>query len=319
GVPESVRRIFAECVPDIEKYPDPYCVELRSKLAEYEKLTAENIICGNGADDLIFRIVHAFRPGRALVCAPSFGEYNRAMEECGAEIVCHNLTEDNEFNVTESILTALDSSLDMCILSTPNNPTGRLIDPDILKTIAEKCEENDTLFVCDECFMGFVEDGENYSLMKRFRKNAIILKAFTKLFAMPGIRLGYAVCGDVSIAERIHETGQFWSVSSIAQKAGIAALEETDYLRRTVGYIAAEREYLTAELRSMGVRLFDPVANFIFFRSVDDLAERLLRNNILIRDCRNFVGLTAGYYRIAVRSHEENVRLIHAFRRCLNG
>ncbi|HRR78359.1 MAG TPA: histidinol-phosphate transaminase [Ruminococcus sp.] len=319
GVLDSVKKAILECIPNIEKYPDPYCIELRSKLSEYENISAQHIVCGNGADDLIFRIIYAFKPKKALICAPTFSEYSRALEECGCEITVHHLDEENNFDITDSFFYDFDESIDMCILSAPNNPTGRLITPDLQEAIVKKCKNNGTILVCDECFMGFVKNEEDYTFKNYLSENIIILKAFTKTFAMPGIRLGYAVCGDSSAAEIIQNIGQFWSVSSIAQEAGIAALDELDHLRRSAEYIEEERDYLYEELRSMKIKVFESSANFLLFRSISDLAEKLLGYNILIRDCRNFRGLTEGFYRIAVRTHEENIKMIAALRRCLNG
>ena len=319
GTPESVKKAVAETVCDIEKYPDPYCTELLDRLGKHERISAENIVCGNGADDLIFRIVHAFRPERALICAPTFSEYSRVLSETGCEIQEHILDEELDFELGESILTNLERSLDMCFICTPNNPTGRLIAPEILAKISVKCLENNIILVCDECFMGFVEDSENYSLRQFLNEKCIILKAFTKLFAMAGIRLGYAVCGSSRIAERIQQSGQFWSVSALAQTAGIAALDETEYVNKTVRYITEERRFLAAELAKIGVKVYDGAANFLMFRSRIELAEELLAEGILIRDCANFSGLTEGFYRVAVRTHDENIRLINAVRRCLNG
>lgn len=319
GMPESVKRAIELGVSDIEKYPDPYCTELRKKLAEREGVNAESIVCGNGADDLIFRIVHAFKPRKALVCAPAFSEYSCALSEAGCEIFEHQLSEQNGFEVDESLPDALDSSFDICFVCTPNNPTGRLIMPELLEALARKCIENGIILVCDECFLGFVPEAEKYSLRRIMNSNSVILNAFTKLYAMPGIRLGYAICGDTAIAERIQRSGQFWSVSSLAQTAGIAALSEEKYVCKTVEYIAAERELMSAELSRLGVEVYDSAANFLLFRSAPGLCGKLIAEGILIRDCSDFSGLSDGYYRIAVRTHAENIRLVDALRRCMNG
>lgn len=319
GAPESVKRAIVESIDCAEKYPDPYCSELYDRLAERESISVKNIVCGNGADDLIFRIVHALKPKKAMVCAPTFTEYSRALAEVGCEILEHILAESRDFELGEDILPKLDSSLDMFFICTPNNPSGRLAAPEILANIAKKCSEKKIILVCDECFMDFVNNSESYSLRQFLNENCIILKAFTKLYAMPGIRLGYAVCGSSHIAERIQESGQFWSVSSLAQAAGIAALDETDYVDETVRYISEERRFLAAEIAKIGVKVYSGTANFLLFKSRAGLAEELLSQGILIRDCENFSGLTEGFYRVAVRTHEENIRLITALRRCLNG
>ena len=319
GTPESVKTAISEALSSIEHYPDPYCTELRSKLAVCEKMPAENIVCGNGADDLIFRIVHALRPRKALICAPTFSEYRKALEEVGCEICEHILTESSGFTMTDSFIEELDANYDICFVCSPNNPTGKLVKPEILKRLADKCHEKNTILVCDECFLGFVQNGADFSLRRCMNESCMILKAFTKLYAMAGIRLGYVVCGSSAAAERIQNSGQFWSVSALAQAAGIAALAEDDYVRRTISLIAAEREFLTAELSSLGVVICPSAANFLLFKSTAGLAEKMLSEGILIRDCSNFNGLSDGYYRIAVRTHDENVRLLDSLGRCING
>ncbi len=319
GTSESVKAAIAANISDIEKYPDPDCTELRKKISVHEAISFEKIICGNGADDLIFRIVHALKPHKALVCAPSFTEYSRALSEVGCEITEYRLSEDNSFNVTGDILSSLDESLDLCFICNPNNPTGSLTPPDIMEEVSKKCQHNGTVLVSDECFLDFVPDGKEYSLMRFISGSSIILKAFTKLYAIPGIRLGYAVCGNTELAEKIRNSGQFWSVSSVAQKAGIAAMDENNYVHKTIEYIASEREFLTMELRGLGVKVYDSAANFMMFKSDKGLAERMLAEGILIRDCSNFSGLSDGFYRIAVRTHSENIKLIETLRRCING
>lgn len=319
GTPDSVKKAILGSIADIEKYPDPYCRELRGKLSKHESISADNIVCGNGADDLIFRIVHALRPKKTMVCAPTFSEYSRALTEADCEICEHILTEDSGFDLDRDILPKLDSSLDMCFICNPNNPTGRLIAPEILESVAAKCSDSGIVLVCDECFIDFVSSGGRYSLQSFMNDSCIILKAFTKLFAMPDIRLGYAVCGSSALAERIQQSGQFWSVSNLAQRAGTAALDEAEYVLKTREYMAYERRFLSAELSSLGVKVFDGAANFLLFKSRKGLAEELLAEGILIRDCSNFRGLSEGFYRVAVRTHEENIRLLNAMRRCLNG
>lgn len=318
GTPESVKKAVLEGLTDIEKYPDPYCSELRNSLAAHEKTGYENIICGNGADDLIFRIVHAFKPKKALVCAPTFTEYRRALAEVGCEVREHILAEDGGFAMDECFLAQLDGGFDMCFVCTPNNPTGRLIAPEMTEKLALKCAENGTLLVCDECFLGFVEGAERFTLANFINEKCIILRAFTKLYAMAGIRLGYAVCGIPDTAEMIRKSGQFWSVSALAQTAGIAAIAEEEYVRKTRAFIAEERRFIAAEMSALGVKMFPSDANFLLFKSGAGLAEKMLAEGILIRDCSNFSGLTDGFYRVAVRTRDENIRLISALGRCVN-
>lgn len=317
GMPLSVKKALENSVSDWEKYPDPYCRRLTKKLSEHENFPPENIVCGNGAADLIYRIVQAVKPKNAVICAPSFGEYSKALTEFGCEISTYFLSEKNDFLLDLGILKMLDERVDMLILCTPNNPTGQTIDGELLRDICRKCNENNIIFLCDECFIDFAEKSADTKCF--MNKNMVILKAFTKIYAMAGLRLGYALFGDDVLAVKVREIGQFWSVSAPAQISGEAALDEKEYAEKTAKLIKNEREYLSENLKSFGFKVYPSDANFILFHANIPLDEMLLRQNILIRNCENFSGLSRGFFRIAVRTHEENFALVSAIERCLNG
>ena len=319
GMPEGVKTALKNSVSEWESYPDPLCRKLCKALSEYENFPIENIVCGNGAADLIYRLVKAVNPKKVIVTAPTFSEYEKALSENGTEIVRYYLSEKYDFAIDKGILSVLDSSTDMIFLCNPNNPTGQLVPKDILKSVAEKCLENDIILVCDECFLPFVTDGKSKSARQFINKNVVILKAFTKIYSMAGLRLGYALFGSAELTKSVQKTGQHWSVSTPAQIAGIAALNEKNYIEKTVQLINKERDFLTAELQKFGFRVFKSEANFILFRCDMPLDELLLREKIAIRNCGNYEGLSDGYFRIAVRNHEENAMLVSAVRRCLNG
>lgn len=317
GMPESVKNALQKSISEWEKYPDPFCRSLVKKLSECENFPPENIVCGNGAADLIFRIVQTAKPQKAVVCAPSFSEYSKALTQNGSEISAYFLSEKNGFALDENILEMLDESVQMLILCTPNNPTGRTIDGELLRRICEKCEANDIVFLCDECFIDFTENAAHAEQF--LNPNIVVLKAFTKIYAMAGLRLGYALFGDEKLAESVRKSGQFWSVSAPAQTAGAAALDEKNYLEKTLELIKNERDFLTEKLRNFGFKVYPSEANFILFYTELPLDEMLLSEKILIRNCANFAGLEQGYFRTAVRTHEENSALVGAIERCLNG
>ena len=317
GMPPCIREAVLAASADGAHYPDPDCTALTEQLALAEQTVPGRIVCGNGAADLIYRIAHALRPRRALLCVPAFGEYAAALHECGCTVREHLLKEENEFRLTGSILPLLTGDTDMLILCTPNNPSGLCISPGLLQSIAQRCAENGIFLVCDECFLTLAGQSPACSLRPYLRQHAVILKAFTKLFAMPGLRLGYAVCGSTETADKIRQSGQYWSVSAPAQAAGICALAQTDYVRESIAYIRHERAFLESALRDAGVRVFPSDANFLLLKSDPGLAGRMQQAGILIRDCSNFRGLGTGFFRIAVRTHEENLRLLAALGRCL--
>lgn len=316
GMPESVKNALEKSISQWEKYPDPFCRKLVKKLSEYENFPPEKIVCGNGAADLIFRIVETVKPRKAVVSAPSFSEYSKALTQNGCKISQYFLAEKSGFALDENILDMLDESVEMLILCSPNNPTGRTINGELLRKICEKCETNNIVFLCDECFIDFCE---NAARAEQFMNpKVVVLKAFTKIFAMAGLRLGYALFGDETLAENVRKKGQFWSASAPAQIAGEAALDEKDYLAKTLELIKKEREFLTEKLQSFGFKVYPSEANFILFYTKLPLDDMLLRQKILIRSCENFSGLSYGFFRIAVRSHEENSTLAAAIERCLN-
>lgn len=308
GMPESVMRAASAVVSDSEKYPDPHCRELTKKLSEHEGVSAENIVCGNGADDLIYRIIHALKPRSAVIAKPTFSEYAKALREVGCAVSEHE---------PGSIANSLTRGVDLLILCSPNNPTGQLIGTETLKSICMKCSENGTYFICDECFIDLCEGGAENSAKPFMNANTVILKAFTKTYAMAGLRLGYALFGSAELAAKVRETGQFWSVSTVAQSAGVAALDEREYVAKARKMISCEREYLSRKLHSFGFEVTPSDANFILFRCDLPLDEMLMNEGILIRNCANYSGLGSGYFRVCVRLHDENEALINAIEKVM--
>lgn len=309
GMPKNVKLILSLKTDDFENYPDPYCSALTKKIAAHEGTAEGRIVCGNGAADIIYRIAQAFRPKKALIAVPTFSEYEKALLSVGCEIRFHYLGEENEFEVGEDILGSIDGN-EMMFLCDPNNPTGKTVAPDIMEKIVQKCSESGCVLILDRCFMDFAAEKTKYSL--KTDENVIVIKAFTKIYAMAGLRLGYAVCPDEKTAEKLRNTGQCWSVSVPAQIAGEAALAEREYVAETVRLIAAEREFLGEKLRNFGFKVFEAKANFILFRCSLPLDDLLMKKGIAIRRCDNFRGLETGYFRIAVRTHEENLILVNA-------
>lgn len=314
GMPPGAVRAAADALQQCTQYPDPLCRELRAALAAYEGIPAEQIVCGNGAADLIFRIVAATHPQRALLLEPTFAEYEQALRSMDCSIAYFPLQESEGFVLPEAFLQQLTPEINLLFLCNPNNPTGRTVSPALLQEIWKRCEEAGILLVVDECFNEFLEHPEQNTLKDVLETgaNAVILKAFTKSFAMPGLRLGYGLCGNRDLAERIFSCGQPWGVSIPAQAAGVAALQEQGYLERMRRLIQTERRWLSENLARLGLRVFPSEANYILFRTETEISlrERMEQRGVLIRACGNYRGLDDRYYRIAVRGHDENERLI---------
>lgn len=314
GVKEAIKASLKKCI----NYPDPFCRELRTATASYLQVAEENIFFGNGAADVLFRLALAIKPRKALLLAPTFADYEKALRSVDCKITYYDLQEKKEFKVGKSILRAITSSTDMVVICNPNNPTGQLTDRELLVKILNKCVEVNAKLLIDECFMDFVDEDKAFSMRDLLEEypSLIILKAFTKTFAMPGVRLGYCLNSDQELQNRLHQCGQDWSVSVLAQEAGKAALQEQYYLCASLALIKEERKYLTNQLRLLGAKVYGSYANYIFFKMsrVKKLDALLHQQGYLIRSCKNYHNLDENYYRIAVKTRVLNRGLIKAMK-----
>ena len=316
GLPEGVRDAAAQALREADRYPDPLCRALRRAIAAEEEVEEEMVLCGCGAADLIWRAVWARRPRRALVLAPTFSEYESALRAAGCVGVHSALRREAGFTAGEELLDALTPELDMAFFCQPNNPTGRVLPPALLEAALARCAQAGIFAVVDECFLDFLDHAAAHSA-KRYiatQFGLLVVKAFTKLHAMAGLRLGYALCGDQAFLERMRCNGPPWVVSAPAQAAGIAALREQDYVARVRALIRAERPHLAEGLAALGCEVIPGEANFLLFRAPVPLLEPLRKQGILLRGCANFRGLGPQWYRAAVRRPEENQCLLGAIK-----
>ena len=311
GIPDGVRKALHQAVEHCHCYPDIHAEALISGLSQQHNLSKEYIVCGNGASELLLAIMHAMKPGKILLPTPSFYGYEKAAKASWAEIFYYEMKEADGWALTEAFLEQLTADIDMIILANPNNPVGNVIDKALLTTICEKCRDLQITVVIDECFIEFTEasDFKQEHSLEAF-PNVILLRAFTKIYAIPGVRLGYLLCGKQDTCSRIRAQLPEWNLSIFAQMAGVAALEEQEYVIRTREVVKTEREYLRSEMQRMGITVYNSAANFLLLRCDIPLYEMLLAEQILIRDCSNYRGLAKGYYRIAVKSHMENEHFI---------
>jgi threonine-phosphate decarboxylase len=318
GMPEAVEKAARDAIAGAIHYPDPFCRELTGAIARRDGVTPEQILCGNGAADLIFRFAFSQRAKKALVTAPTFSEYEQAMTAAGTEVLHHFLRPEEGFAVTPRILEDLKPGLDVVFLCNPNNPTGRKIQPDLLLEILERCRALGIRPVLDECFLDLTDGGRENSMVPRLGDfpSLLILRAFTKCYAIPGLRLGYCITADRALLEALSFAAQPWSVSAPAQAAGVAALALPEHPEKARALIREQRQVLETALKALGYVVFSSAANYILFQApgVGDLKERLVQKGILIRSCANYPGLGPDYYRIAVRTPEENEVLLRTLK-----
>ena len=315
GTPKCVTEAIERGLPELYRYPDPYCRALVQAIARYEGVPGEFILCGNGASELIYAYCEAMRPGRAMELAPTFSEYSLALQRSGCGVVRFALSQEEKFDLQERFLARLArEKIDALFLCNPNNPTGRLIAGGLLEKILRVCRENNIALFVDECFLSLSDGGVDLTPSLSDFPQLFILKAFTQSFGMAGLRLGYGPSADEALLRKMSAAVPPWNVSTLAQAAGVAALGDAELLERNRAIIRAERPWLEEKLRKFGFWVCPSQVNYILFRGDVGLTEQLRARGVAIRDCANFEGLTSGWYRVAVRQYEENEQLIAAIR-----
>ncbi len=320
GCPEVVRKAVSEQFSEILHYPDSECTDLRKTIAEKVPCNESNVIIGNGSNELFYLIPRALQPKKGVLLQPTFGEFKDAFCNSDVEVV-ELINNEKDFPVINKNISRLKSVEDgMVLLCNPNNPTGQLTRKD---DIIELVNDNpNRLIVIDEAFMDFVEDDEKYSVIKDapLMDNLIVVRSLTKFYGFPGLRLGYLVTNE-SIVNKLMRYKEPWTVNTIAQIAGMAAINDVEFTTNTRQYVSGEKTFLCDGLNIIkGLQPFKPTVNFILVRIEDDgiasseIQNLLLKSNILIRNCSNFVGLDENYFRVAVKTREDNQKLLNALK-----
>ena len=339
GPPKSVLNALKNPDALLGKYPSPDQSALREQLEAKRNIPMNRILIGNGASEIISILAGAIATRKlknsstenggnilpvASVIAPTFSGYERALSAYGFDIKYFDLPE-HDFRFNESFfdhgIKDIDN-LDLVILCNPNNPTGQAIPRALIKKIADECKRRDIILAIDETFMGLVKDKSKYSCESILgkNKNLILIDAFTKLYAIPGVRLGYCATYNEELLKDMSSIKPEWSVSTFAEAAGIAALSENSYIDEAIALIEKEKKYLLKELSSLGFCPQEGEAPFILFSipkkyNAKTFYDKMIKDHgILLRNCSNFHGLDDHYFRIGIKKHEENVELMKALK-----
>lgn len=325
GIPHSVKEAMSDALSYADRYPDMACSGLKKAISEYFtqqgcSIQSEDVIPGNGASELFMAIAHALKPQKAVLLAPGFFGYEHVLRAVGCDIGYFLLDEQSDFSPAarlDALMDMLTDDTDIFFIANPNNPTGYLADSTFMKQIIGHCKEKHIYVVADECFMDFCE--KNYSVLPLLcdYDNLIVVRAFTKLFAIPGVRLGYMLSKNEAVRQKVQRNLPEWNVSVLAQMAGEACIRESEYIKETASYVSRQRRLLSDGLKKLGFKVYKSDADFILFYSKLPLYDILLNKGILIRDCSNYVGLSEGYFRVAVKTYDENVRLLKVIGECI--
>ncbi|MBI4024021.1 MAG: cobyric acid synthase [Verrucomicrobia bacterium] len=319
GPPEWLRPMISSRVSDLRHYPDPDCSALVEAAAVRYGIRPDEVIAGNGSSEILGLIPTASEKRRAIIPAPAYSDYERSAKLAGLEVATLVCAERDCFRLDVGALESSVCDDVLVFIGRPNNPTGGVCGAEDLRALAARHPA--AVFVVDEAFADFVEDMDR--LTGNRPANVIVLLSLTKIFAMAGLRLGLAV-GDAGVIRRMRGMQPLWSVNTLAQAVGAAALADREFIRRTQVYVKAQRKTLARELKSMdGLAVYPGEANFLLVKmdrkdmDAPTLARRLLAGGIAIRVCDNFAGLDRRFFRVAVRTEDENARMIEALQRIL--
>lgn len=317
GLPPNVKNALSSNFQNLLHYPDLKAGKMRLRIAEYWRIKPDNVLVGNGSSELIYLLIHTFRPKETIISVPTFSEYERVSRCVKSKIRFIRLEEKDNFALEDPKV----SKKDTLFLCNPNNPTGNLILED--NRVVDKLPAK--LVIVDEAFMDFLPDEKKHTLILRAQKDKkfIVLRTFTKFFALPGLRIGYLVAHQ-DVIRKLRKYQMPWSVNFFAQLAAGLILGDTEYIRNTKELIEKERRFLFDALSdTKNLAPFPSVTNFLLVKinnknlTSSMLSKRLIEEGILIRDCANFRGLSNKFIRIAVRSHRENATLIKALRKVI--
>ena len=294
-------------------------VQLRKKIAEFNSLDLNNIIVGNGATEILFLYLKALKPKKVLILAPCFAEYERALKSVSAEINYFELKEsDNFYPNIENLKKEIEANnYDLLLFCNPNNPTGQFIKLEDIKEVVEACENKNTKIFVDEAFIEFIENWYEKTVSLFRNKSIFIMRAFTKFFAIPGLRLGYGIGFDEEILNKMWDEKEPWTVNTFANLAGLVMLDDKEYIEKSEKWILEEKEFMYKELSEFQyLKAYKTECNFILLKiqniSSASLRDKMIEKNILIRDASNFKFLDYHFVRLAIKDRESNIKVLEA-------
>ena len=311
GLSEKIFQALKENLRGIVNYPDPNFTELKQKIAKRYEVSEKNLVLLNGAAEFFYLYLNTTRPERVIIPVPSFSEYERAARAANCEIIYFFTSAEENFALdVEKIRKKIKSPSDCVIIGRPNNPTGNLIATEKILWLSQFAN-----VLIDESFIDFLEIE---SLKKFSSKKITVVQSLTKIFAIPGLRLGFAVVEE-NLAQKLNLSKDVWNVNFLAQKAGVAALSDEDFLLKTRVWLAEEQKFFVERLKNLPkVKIFSPTVNFVLFQheKAEEILQKLRGEKILLRSCKNFVGLDGSYLRSAIRLRKENIFLLNVLEKC---
>jgi threonine-phosphate decarboxylase len=321
GPPPGALEAYQSAAFSMATYPSPYPHQLEARIARWLGVEAASVLAGNGTTHLIYLIARVLKPHRPFVVIPTFSEIANALIASGSSPMPAATRPDSDFRLDrETVMGALGRKADALFIGRPNSPTGAMPAFAQASEIARECARAGAWCVFDEAFIDFVDGARSTAALALARANVVVLRSLTKIFAIPGLRLGCLVARP-DVAARFRETIEPWSVNSAAEQVGLRCLEDTgEFITRTQESVAGERAYVAEALaRVGGIRVFPSVANFLMFKVENEPAAGsfgrfMEERRVRVRDLRVLAGCGPGFYRIGLRLRADNTRLIVAAR-----
>lgn len=317
GPPACLAENWSHFFNSITQYPDPHAAQLTKELAEQVRLSEQSLLVGNGGAEMITLVARLLAGKKVLIIQPAFAEYAEACEVAGCEVSFYQLSAPN-WELELEPLRPLLQQHDAVFLCTPNNPTGVAFSEVAVRALVKECAKENCLVVIDEAFYDFTDDAFSYASLVATNQHVIILRSLTKMFAIPGLRLGYVIADEALVAQ-LKTYKPHWSVNSIALAAGLICIQEEAYLQQTRAYISAQKQRLVDFFNEYGFEVSNSVINFYLLREpgTEDSAELLrflLQKGIIPRHTYNFPSLDGRWLRFAVKSDEDNTVLMEGLR-----
>ncbi len=323
GLSQKIKKSIARNIDKIDYYPDPESRDLKNRLAKLHGLSGDNFMIGNGSIELIHLIPRALKAKVVLIPVPTFSEYEFSAQANNLKCLYLKSNEVNNFKIDIALLARNIRRADLVFLCNPNNPTGTVLERHKILSLLKECKKCNATLVIDEAFIDFVNLKDKVTMVRESAKteNLLVLRSLTKIFVLPGLRIGYVSAHKKTIT-KLSRYSYPWNVNTLAQIITREAINDTKYIARTQSLIPRERNYLYANLNKLeGIKIYPSCANFLLcklegaiIRNAKDLNEKLIEKGILVRNCTNFRGLNDKFFRITVKNQEANIRLISALR-----
>lgn len=312
GPPEKTRAVISSAVSEIIHYPDPEYTELKSSISKKYGIAASTICVGNGTTEILYQLFQVLQPRRVVLPVPSYIDYLKVTQQAGIKYKLIYLQEESNFVLDLDQLSKQLQPSDLVIIGSPNNPTGQYCDHEKLVELARN--HIDVQFLVDEAFIDFIQQAQNVCALE---PNLFTLNSLTKFYSIPGLRLGFGVFPQ-QLAAAINELLPPWSINTMAEKVGIACMEDDGFSEASLTMLKCVRENFLYDLNAIPeLKVFPTQCNFVLVKVLDRkkadlLYTCLLEHGIIVRSCRNFEGLDESYFRFAIKKKSENKRLINA-------